>query len=902
MLHLDQNHSTLSSPHSKPSVILSSTARTDQHSLRSWPAHDEKSLVQEQLDPPLGDQTTTSPVKPDIPAPNTETPTEPAASTGSNAPGNAEDPKVSDQSPSSPADATSPALESTSSLTPPPSTTSPAFSSVDLPDGETSEQQKVEGSEVEDKQKQDASAEAAEKPSRSSTPLSELSSTPEGDEPSTGDKKEAEDKKPGTDTGRPSASGATVGLKGSTSDSSNGDIKLNAIPTAYNFGNELMGAEQRLGQASVSRAQSIATPEPAMSISTATASPRKTDPKVDVMIELNAELLKVCMEFQARGIPLADPRAHQYAARLQSNLTWMATAADEHRKFSVHSMPLPPLQAPPPLDFATASVERIQQIYAELPAMFTKDIMRRQSATGAGPPNGNLKRERPDDAGADQLGAHKRRDTGESKASTPVPMSQIGHTSSPLQSTGSPAGQPGTPTHPINAPGMMSSSSSSPSMPPPSVPPGVSSTMNEAQIRARQMQMRQAAMQQGLGDAGRQMSAGGAQGGMGISNMTGASSIPPQQLAVLQQMGPGAVQCFQILQNPQHPLVQYMIQNVPGFQSAPLVQQIQQMQRVQVMMQAKSQQQRAANAQAGFPQGAGGAGAMGVPNGSPTRMSPSGQQNSMQQQGGFPFPGGSGGPSNTMGLTPAQQATLANMNPQQRQLFLLQHQQQQQMMRGSNAQNNAMMNQQMFNPAQQQRMPGTSPHIGSPMLGGPADGGNFPAALRSNPGVPGIARSARTPSDHAPSPMTPQISQGRGGQMDDFQRAMMAQRNMGQVGGMNQLGGANMNASWPQSQGMNNQGMSGAMSPPANASFGGMSAGGSPSIGGQRQWSPNTTGGQYPFNAGSPSSGLPGDISLSDSRQASATPAPMGGMAQNSPMPGGDQSGLNDFDIFDWTQ
>lgn len=108
--------------------------------------------------------------------------------------------------------------------------------------------------------------------------------------------------------------------------------------------------------------------------------------------------------------------------------------------------------------------------------------------------------------------------------------------------------------------------------------------MNEAQIaaaRARQMQMRQAAMQQGLGDAGRQMSAG-SQGGMGMPNMAGASSIPPQQLAALQQMGPGAVQCFQILQNPQHPLVQYMIQNVPGFQSAPPVQQIQQMQRVQV--------------------------------------------------------------------------------------------------------------------------------------------------------------------------------------------------------------------------------------------------------------------------------------------------------------------------------
>lgn len=122
-------------------------------------------------------------------------------------------------------------------------------------------------------------------------------------------------------------------------------------------------------------------------------------------------------------------------------------------------------------------------------------------------------------------------------------------------------------------------------MPPPSGPPGMMSNMNEAQIaaaRARQMQMRQAMQQQGLGDAGRQMSAGVPQGGMGMSSMAGTPSVSPQQLAILQQMGPGAVQCFQILQNPQHPLVQYMIQNAPGFQSAPLPQQIQQMQRVQV--------------------------------------------------------------------------------------------------------------------------------------------------------------------------------------------------------------------------------------------------------------------------------------------------------------------------------
>lgn len=338
------------------------------------------------------------------------------------------------------------------------------------------------------------------------------------------------------------------------------------------------------------------------------------------------------------------------------------------------------------------------------------------------------------------------------------------------------------------------------------------------------------------------------------------------------------------------------------------------------MMQARSQQQRAASGQMsgmqGLSQASGGPGAMGVPNGSPTRMSPSGQQSSMQQQGGFPFPGGGGGGhsgmdprmSNAMGLTPAQQANLASMNPQQRQLFLLQ---QQQMMRGGNASNAAMMNQQMYNAAQQQRIAGSSPHMGSPMLGGATDGANFPAALRSNPGVPGIARSARTPSDHAPSPMTPQLSQRGSGSMEDFQRVMMqqaqAQRNMAQGGGgMNQMGMGNVNAAWPQSQPNQmqpNQGSYGPMSPPGSASgYGGM-PGGSPSIGGQQQWSPNASA-PYPFNTGSPSANHSVEGTAPGSRQASATPAPhqQQQVSQNSPLPGADQSGLNDFDIFDWGQ
>ena len=257
---------------------------------------------------------------------------------------------------------------------------------------------------------------------------------------------------------------------------------------------------------------------------------------------------------------------------------------------SVASIPVPILQAPPPLEFI--STERIQQLYTELPGIFARYTSRRQSVSTAGVPqvpggsiaNGQLKRERPDDAIGESPSAHKRRDTGESKGSTPAPSTPLGN-SSPIQPISASMVQPGTPTHPIATPSLPGPSNNSPSMPPPAVPSMMSSAMSQDQVmatRQRQLQIRQAQVmaQQGMGEAGRQMSAGPSQGGM--PGITGTPSLPPNQMAMLQALGPGAVQCFQILQNPQHPLVQYMIANVQGFQTAPLQQQIQQMQKVQV--------------------------------------------------------------------------------------------------------------------------------------------------------------------------------------------------------------------------------------------------------------------------------------------------------------------------------
>ena len=319
----------------------------------------------------------------------------------------------------------------------------------------------------------------------------------------------------------------------------------------------------------------------------------------------------------------------------------------------------------------------------------------------------------------------------------------------------------------------------------------------------------------------------------------------------------------------------------------------------------KANAQQQGNPMQGFPQGQqnGMPGQMGLPNGSPTRLSQ--QQSPMPPQGSFPF-------ANSGGMDPRVAAGLGGGNvpldPQRRQLLLMQ---QQNMMRS-----NAMFN----NQQQQQRLAqqaGGPQHMGSPMLGG--DGVSFPA-LRSNPSVPGIARSTRTPSDHAPSPLTPQLSGGA----QDLQRAMMAQQgqrgmnpNMlhGQnhgMGQMAQMGLAGLNAGWPQSQQQQQQQMPGphgqsyGMTPPGSAGFGSMPGGGSPVGGGggqQQQWPQGVQGGpSFAFNAGSPS-GQPTPEGLNQgpgSRQTSATPAPHQQMVQNNPM--GDQAGLNvDFnEMFTW--
>ena len=222
---------------------------------------------------------------------------------------------------------------------------------------------------------------------------------------------------------------------------------------------------------------------------------------------------------------------------------------------------LPKMQCPPPVEFP--EMERIRQIYRELPTIFAKEIARRQ-AHGM---NGNAKRERTEEPSLDNM--HKRRDTGETKAAVPFATPGAGPST------------PHPPSQPMQVPNPIANISAgpvarigSPAMPPPPVPPGA--MPNEAQIasmRARQQQqMRAAAMQQQA--EGRQMSppSGMGMGVGGMPNVAGPSSMPQlsqQQIAMLQAMGPQAVQHFQALHTPGNPFVQYLTQQIPGFPQSP---------------------------------------------------------------------------------------------------------------------------------------------------------------------------------------------------------------------------------------------------------------------------------------------------------------------------------------------
>lgn len=323
------------------------------------------------------------------------------------------------------------------------------------------------------------------------------------------------------------------------------------------------------------------------------------------------------MEFQGRGVTTNDPRYNQCVASLfyhaashvipdtrhvssQILRGWQPLQIRAAKGYVIiivlsgvymvlttlsqnqNSMQLPAMDPPSANDLVP--ITRIQQIYAELPTLFSKDIERRQQMlaqqhNAASAPN-NLKRDRPEDSLGDMM--NKRRDTGESKGMMRPPSGPPSANQNPFPMTNGAQLQP-TSSLPISDPSLATA-------------PGLANInaaetaaanrerARQAQIRAAQLQQQQQQQQQ---QAVRQMSP------------PSSTPVPPNPMQQPQQMMQNAVpgpsnlsangnnplasmppqyqQAYNILQNPQHPFMQYMIRNVPNFMQMPMQQQMQRM-------------------------------------------------------------------------------------------------------------------------------------------------------------------------------------------------------------------------------------------------------------------------------------------------------------------------------------
>jgi len=253
-------------------------------------------------------------------------------------------------------------------------------------------------------------------------------------------------------------------------------------------------------------------------------------------------------------------------------------------------MALPVMQPPTSVDFL--SMDRIYQLYATLPTIFANDISRRSQSTGS-PGAGvarsvspiiSLKRDRNDESSLDLV--NKRRDTGETKISS-LPSVPLNNNQAPFPSI-APSISPPAAMQPSQQP------IASSSMPPPSQIPSMSSHAPDS--RQQNQPMRPVPPQhqtpQNLQSNFRQTSPSatthpGMPGSI-PSNPAGPSNHTvngnPVQAPGLNALGPLAVQYYNILQNPTHPMVQYLVNSVPGFQSMPVQTQITKLHQIQVYL------------------------------------------------------------------------------------------------------------------------------------------------------------------------------------------------------------------------------------------------------------------------------------------------------------------------------
>ena len=230
------------------------------------------------------------------------------------------------------------------------------------------------------------------------------------------------------------------------------------------------------------------------------------------------------------------------------------------------------MQPPPPIDFI--STEAVRQLYAAMPTVFARDIARAKGQSILPQSTPTLKRERPADGPELAL---KRRDTGESKAGTGMPppaTPSLAPKSVPISTQSFPGGVPqGT----------------------------MADRARMAQVRQQQVQLQAQAppaQQPHVSTGVRQMSPpqgsnAGVGIGVGVGAGVGQSQGQPQgqgqgQTAAMQQIvnnfGQQGLAFLQQLHDPNSAFVKYMVEQIPGFMTLPLQQQLESMQQAQVCL------------------------------------------------------------------------------------------------------------------------------------------------------------------------------------------------------------------------------------------------------------------------------------------------------------------------------
>lgn len=273
--------------------------------------------------------------------------------------------------------------------------------------------------------------------------------------------------------------------------------------------------------------------------------------------------------------------------------------------------PLPSMEAPAAVDFI--SMDRVTQLYADLPTIFASDIARRQQAMASRQPSlapstssSNLKRDRTEEVELNI--ANKRQNTGDNK-SPPLRPPTVPPTPALMGSPAPPAAS--FPMSNNGSSGAMGNISQPPmqgmpSIAPPALPQGFTGLQpgqgaTEAQVtaaaerdRARQQQIQDAIRRNQLQQQqqnNRQMSPPSNQGGapsmpgQGQGQPRPGSGLPNIDFSsprAVEHFGPNAVQNMQVLQTPTHAFTQYLHAKIPGFDSMPLPQQLQKMHQVQV--------------------------------------------------------------------------------------------------------------------------------------------------------------------------------------------------------------------------------------------------------------------------------------------------------------------------------